>query len=272
MKRDKRGKASVQTKRLLILIILSVCVTGIQAQVSLEHTYNYSGTLTEIDNNEFKYFIQDVPLAQCRIYNEDHTPYKTINLDVPEGYILNDTKFVTKRLFNNDDYVELLYIYYKTTMLEGEVINQYGLKVVNELGTVLMTLSNGGFAEIQKGSEGMKLFAYQYIYFDGYYLIYTNIYSLGGTMKSAPLEAESAINIYPNPATDMVTMTINPWEQISKGQVMITDLSGRMLSKEPIQKGDNITRIETGWMSPGTYVMSLISNKKIIASEKIEIK
>jgi hypothetical protein len=160
----------------------------------------------------------------------------------------------------------------KTTIIGLETVYQYGMKIVNELGNELMDLDNGGYAEVKKGSEGSMLLAYQYIPFDGYYLVYTNVYSLGGTTKAATVKDESVFNIYPNPASEMVTITMNPWEKINHGQVMITDMSGRLLNKEPIAPGENMTRIQTDWMSPGTYVMTLMSNEKIIASEKIEIK
>lgn len=259
-------------KRILFFLIISSVVATLSAQVTLEHTYEFSGTLAEIDNNEYKYFVMDVPLVQCRIYNEDHTPFKTINLDVPEGYTLSDIKFVTKHLFNADDNIELLYMYYKTSTIESELIYQYGLRVVDELGTVLLDLNNGGFAEIQKGSNGMKLLAYQYIYSSSYYLVYTNVYDLGGTMKAAVAEADPGFKIYPNPASEMITITMDPWEQIKKGQVMITDMSGRTINKKAIEPGSNFTSVETGWMSPGTYVMSVLSKEKIISSEKFEIK
>lgn len=259
-------------KRLLFFFVVSSIIAAISGQVTLEHTYEVSGTLTEIDKNEFKYYVMDVPLLQCRIYNEDHTPFKTINLDVPSGYTLSDIKFVTKHLFNTDDNIELLYMYYKTSTIESELVYQYGLRIVDELGTLLLDLNNGGFAEINEGSDGMKLLAYQYIYSNSTYLVYTNVYALGGTVKAALAETDPGFKIYPNPASEIVSITMNPWEQIKKGQVMITDISGRTVNKKDIEPGSNFTSLETGWMSPGTYIMSILSKEKIIASEKFEIK
>lgn len=272
-KRKHENNKPANRIKTLVLLAMIFMVNGLYAQLTLEHTYNYSGTLTELSDNEFKYFVQDVPLKQCRIYNEDHTLFKTINLNVPSGYYLFDTKFVTKHLFNSDDYVEVLFMYQKTMQVEGVTVYYYGLKVINELGTVLLNLPDAGHAEIKEGSDGKKLLTYKYIYSTGYYLVYTNVYALGETVKSAPAEAEkSGINIYPNPASDMLTLTIDPEENIKKAEVLITDMSGKQLIKKPIGQGENTTSIETGWMSPGTYVLSLISNKKIIGTEKIEIK
>src|SRR5210317_1798820 len=88
----KEMKTSIITFTALFLGIF------LQAQVTLEKTYNYSGTLTAIDSNEYKYFVMDVPMKQCRIYNEDHSLFKTINLTVPEGYFLYDIKFVSRKV------------------------------------------------------------------------------------------------------------------------------------------------------------------------------
>lgn len=149
-------------------IIILVFGMALNAQITHEHTYNYSGTLTEIDSGEFKYYVMDVPMKQCRIFNEDHSLYKTLNLAVPDGYFLYDIKFVSRKTFNTDENIELLYIYYKTTLVNSEYVYNYGMKVVNENGNVLLNLQDGGLAEIKEFDGAPKLFAYQYIYYDSY--------------------------------------------------------------------------------------------------------
>ncbi len=69
---------------------------------------------------------------QCRIYNTDHSLWKTINLLVPPGQYLYDIKYVSEGLFTSDDALSLLYIYY-----EYDEINQYStytVAVVTENG------------------------------------------------------------------------------------------------------------------------------------------
>ncbi len=259
-------------KKTLLIIVIAIMSLSVEAQLDLEQTYHFSGTQIEIEENVFKYFVMDVPLKQCRIYNEDHSIYKTINLSVPSGYYLHDVKFVTKHLFNNDDYVELLYIYSKSQIVNANLVYSYGLRVVNELGTVLLNLTDGGHAELKEGSTTKKLLTYQYIYYEGYYLVYTNVYTIGGGTKSASAIVDNEINLYPNPASENITVTFSPWEQINEGQMMITDMSGRIVSREPILPGSHQKRIETSQFSSGVYVLSILSNKKIITSEKFEIK
>lgn len=256
---------------MLLLFVATIMSLNLVAQIDLEQTYNFSGTMTEIAENEFKYFVMDVPFKECRIYNEDHSIYKTINLVTPAGFYLYDVKFVSKHLFNNDDYVELLYIYSKYQIVGTEIVYTYGLRVINELGTVLLNLDNGGYAEIAEGSTTKKLLTYQYVYFEGYYLVYTNVYTLGNSTKSTS-SLVNEINLYPNPASDNITVTFSPWEQINEGQMMITDMSGRIVSKEPILPESHQKRIETSQFSPGVYVLSILSNDKITTSEKFKIK
>ncbi len=258
-------------KTLLILTIL-LFSWKLFSQVQLEHTYAFSGTLTQLDENEYKYFVMDVPLKQCRIFNEDHSLFKTINLSVPSGYYLYDIKFVTRKLFNDDDLVELLYIYSKSETVNNEEVYSYGLKVVNEQGSVLMSLSDGGYAEVKEGSDGKKLLAYQYIYYDYYYLVYTNIYSLGGSgpVKSADFTGASSLNLYPNPVNETLNIQYDPLLDSKNSAVMISDLQGKVLKRQPVPAGVNFTTVETAGLRQGTYIISVTENENILRSEKFE--
>ena len=55
-------------KKVLLIFVAIIISLSIKAQLDLEQTYHFSGTMTEIAENEFKYFVMDVPLKQCRIY------------------------------------------------------------------------------------------------------------------------------------------------------------------------------------------------------------
>ncbi len=75
----------------LFLIISSLFVSLlINAQVTLENTYNTSATITRLENSGYKYYAMDVAASQCRLYNMNHSIYKTINLSVPGGQYLYD--------------------------------------------------------------------------------------------------------------------------------------------------------------------------------------
>ena len=59
-----------------IIICLAITVSG---QLTLEQTYNYSVGVVKLETFGYKYFLMDVPNSQCRIYNMDHSLFKSIN-------------------------------------------------------------------------------------------------------------------------------------------------------------------------------------------------
>ncbi len=254
----------------IITLILALTGTLVFGQVELDKTYNFSGTLAAIDEGEYKYFVMDVPMEQCRIYNEDHSLFKTINLPVPDGYYLNDIKFVSRKTFNMDDEIELLYIYYKVEEIESQVIYTYGLKVISESGTVLLSLADGGYAEVKQGTDGLKLLAYQYIFYDYYYLVNTNIYSLGGNVKSATFFPNAGLKVYPNPAENNIHIELDPATGFTKSQITISDISGRQMIRKPVPAGATEMNISTGNLPSGSYILNLASEHGTIASEIIE--
>lgn len=257
-------------KTSIIAIMTLLFSMALNAQIIHEHTYNYSGTLTEIDEDEYKYFLMDVPMKQCRIFNEDHSLYKTINLAVPEGFYLYDIKFVSRKTFNTDENIELLYIYYKTNLVNSEYVYTYGMKVVSESGNVLMNLQDGGLAEIREFDGEPKLLAYQYIYSDYYYLVYTNVYSIGGSdSNSSAMTPSPSLRIYPNPAGDMVQVEMSPADLAPGGQVVISDLSGKILRDQSYGPGMTRIPVATGNLDPGTYILNVISEDGTSAAGKI---
>ncbi len=255
-------------KHALSLFVLIFSGLTLSAQVTLEQTYSYSGTLTEIDEGEYKYYVMDVPMNQCRIYNEDHSLYKTVNLSVPEGYYLYDVKFVSRKTFNTDESIELLYIYYKVDVINTYNVNVYGMKVVNESGTVLLSLTDGGYAELVKGSDGVKLLAYQYVFYDYYYLVYTNVYALGGTTKSASLQPQNKLSIYPNPANGLLNIDVDPVLVGNGGTLEISDISGRKLVRQPLLPGINRVDLERVNAPAGAYFLNIIPVEGEMVTDK----
>ena len=89
----------------------------------------------------------DVPFSECRIYNLDHSLYKTIRVKLDPNHYLYDISYVTRRLFNHDDSIEFLYMAYE--YIEDTVpYYQYMVGVVNETGTSLLKVPEGTYYEI----------------------------------------------------------------------------------------------------------------------------
>ena len=64
---------------------------------------------------------------------------------------------------------------------------------------------------------------------------------------------ESAISLYPNPATDKVTLTIS-----EQGEVNVMDVTGRMVMKQSVSVGDNTLDVSS--LPNGLYYLKMGSH------------
>ena len=98
-------------KNLLLLAMLMITFMA-QTQIVKENDYTGSTNLVKLAISGEKYYTMDWSNNQCRLYNIDHSLWKTINLAVPSGMYLYDIRHVSETLFNLDTKVELAYTYY----------------------------------------------------------------------------------------------------------------------------------------------------------------
>jgi hypothetical protein len=161
--------------------IISALFPGIfsmlNAQVTLEKRYDFSATVVKFETLGYKYYLMDVPLAQCRIYNLDHSLFKTINCNVPAGFYLYDIKFLSEKLFDNDAGIELLCTFYKYN--ETLQYYEYDSKIINEDGSQHTFINSALYNYIHKTGENtynLFLYCYDFLVWPG--KVWTNIYSL----------------------------------------------------------------------------------------------
>lgn len=257
-------------KTLLITAIIIANSILAMAQVTLDKSYAYSTSNCEINGTDY-YFLMDVPSAQCRIYSNDHSLYKTINLTIPSGYYLSNVQFISTHLFNTDDLIELVYTYEKYVSTESSYYMIYGMAVTNENGNQLLLLSNGGFAEIKNIESQNKLLAYTYIYNTlGYYDVVTNIYSLGGT---ATISAKSTIKsnwIFPNPASNVVTINTEGYPEALGAEFSLYSVNGQKVMSTTINNKELV--LPVNHLHPGQYTYSIKNKNILIHSNNIIIQ
>lgn len=260
-----------------LLVFCSVLYTS--GQIQLEHTFNYSATVTLINDNDYKYFLMDDLQNQCRIYNTDFTLFKTIVLDVPSGSYLYDIRFVSQTLFNLDNNIEILYTYY-TWVITNEVTQEgyyaYYSKVINEQGTVLLNAPGVLYSYVKNtGQDEFSLFLYGYDYSVSPYNMWTNIYSLEGSLYSAFIDDFNEINMgdaYPNPSDDYLYLTYVLPENSALANLVLTDIKGEVISRNPVDGFTNHIRINAGTLLPGTYLYYISDGKTRSQAKKIIIK
>jgi hypothetical protein len=257
-----------------ILLSLLLMTSGIAfGQISLENNYSYSGTYARLSVSGYKFYLMDVALAQCRIYNTNHTLWKTLNLSVPAGNYLYDLKYLSEGLFTSDNSLCLGYIYYIYD--EINAIYTFNAKIVKDNGTELLSIPGCQYMEVMDlQSEGVKLIAYCYDYSVSPYTIQTRIYSLPGQLTATENQAlPSAKNLpYPNPALDYVNIKYRLPAGSLSGNLVITDLQGKITDRQIINSNADRITLPTGNYKPGLYIYSIESNNQRFETGRFLVK
>lgn len=98
------------------------------------------------------------------------------------------------------------------------------------------------------------------------------------TRKSKPsnqqnaIEKEIIVKIYPNPALDYLTLEYKTLGiSYTHLFVKIRDVNKKLLLSQELKKGDNTEMIGLNNLKSGNYIVELIADSKVIASEKLTV-
>ena len=245
------------------------------AQPALEHTYPISATICNLEGSGDKYFAMDVASRYCRIYNMDHSPYRSISLTVPEDYYLYDIQHVSEHIFNQDDLIEFVYIYSKYNPTETSYYYSYETRVINENGEELLKVPGAGYSEILETEDGSRKFlVYVYDFYQIPATTQTMVYSLPDEpMKSGSIQQQHRLgNPWPNPShgTLNVPVKIPPGE--GPGELILYNIHGQEVFRQPVGEEQEFIILPGGLLIPGTYVVKLKSEQGEGAGKKITIR
>src|SRR5690606_19330689 len=135
-------------KRVKMIVVALLISASTNAQITLEHTYNVSANnvglvVVQLANSGAKYVVTEPAQHQVKLYNTNHSLWKTIPIPSISGYTFSNVMHISENLFNLDAQVECVAYYYSTTPV------QYYTKIINESGAVIKDLPNrmpGGIA------------------------------------------------------------------------------------------------------------------------------
>lgn len=258
-------------KKPILLIAFFALMTISNAQITLEQTYPASATLTELSIPGYKYYLMDVVNNQCRLYNLDHSLWKTINLDIPSGMYLYDIRYVSDTLFNKDNKVELAYTYYSydTTLLYFT----YNTRVIDEDGIELLSIPGCSFVDvISTGSNGTKMLAYVYDYSLVLYTVNTLVYSLPGNLPPGGISqiGEGFLKkAYPNPTNYIVTIPYQLPVGTNNARILLANGSGQVLKSFNVDRTFHELIIPTDGLPKGVLLYYLKTDQGIIGSGKL---
>lgn len=251
-------------KYAFILILIVSVVFNLQGQITLEHTYTgVSAAYIKLPIAGYKYYVMDAANSQCRLYNDDHSLWKTINLSIPANYYLCDVQYVTENLFNTDNSIELLYVsYIYNTAL---AYYTYDTRIANESGTVLLSVPGGGYSYVYPALTGSKLFIWVYNYAVSPTTVNTLIYTVPGQTSNGindfPVDQQVSLSkAFPNPTTNLVTIQYSLPFNVKQAELKLYDMRGNMIKSFIVDHTfDNIV-VQTNELPAGMYLYRIESS------------
>ncbi len=245
-------------KKLIFTILGSLFLTATNAQITLDHKYEYSTSVVKLETLGYKYYLMDVPNGRCQIYNLDHTLFKTINCNVPTDFYLADLTYISEKVFDDDAGIELVCTYYKYIPTTNSYYYEYDSKIINEDGTQIKPIDGGRYIYIFQTEENTyKLFAYCFDYSVFPEKVWTNIYNLpGNPVFSAYLndnKPEVLLNAFPNPASQTVKVAYDLPSSVETGKLHLFDNNGRAVDQFIVDHHTDHLELDVSKFRAGVY-------------------
>jgi hypothetical protein len=245
-------------KKLSVIFCLFLSLSGTYAQVTLEHTYNYSAAVVKFETLGYKYYLMDVPNSQCRIYNPDHSLFRTINCNVPVDSYLADIQLLSEKLFDHDEGIELVYTWYRYVPTTDSYYYIYGSSIINEDSSTLENMEGARYIYLNKmDEETWKLIAYCYDYSVWPERIWTNIYSLAGvpvvSAYTTDVSGGITVGAFPNPAENRLKVTYQLPEGASEGTLFFFSSDGKMAGQFRVDTHTDHLLLDVSGYKSGVY-------------------
>ena len=233
--------------------------------LNLEKSYDSQMTRIKLENSGEKYYTSYNPLNnQVKIYNSNHSLWKTIDLTTDNTFFSNNittVSSISESKINSDSSIELIYTY--DTGLLGFCCG-YSSRVINEQGTILLDavyVRNLQLNEITGLAN--KLTGYQ-----GYTGTNvdspTHVFSVGN-LSTSDFNKIDKVVIYPNPTKSFIN--INSFS-VPVIEASIYNMNGALVKKETAQ---NITKIAVDKLPMGIYIVNLTDFNNQKSTHKITI-
>ena len=261
-------------KQFLTTILVLAAFT-LQAQVTLDKKYDYSTSVVKFETLGYKYYLMDVPAGQCRIYNTDHSLFRTINCNIPNGFYLSDIKFISEKTFDADAGIELLCTYYMYNSAKSYY--EYNSKIINDDGSALVTIDGSLYNYINKtGENAYKLFSYCYDYSVTPEKVWTNIYSLPGSPAvsafSIKNDPDILLNAFPNPASQSLKVAYVLPENINQATLHLFYNSGKQVEQFEVDSHTDHLMLDVSRYQSGVYHYFIEYGKTKTLAKKLVVR
>lgn len=242
-----------------LIAVLTLAIPA-RSQAIFEQSYPYSGSIAQLEKDGPKFYVMDIVANECRLYNMDYTQFKKIKLNVPTDRYLYDIQFITQNLFDNDDGVELLYVFYQYVQTATSYYYIYTTRIADEDGTVLLDLPGGSWTDIHNvAGSGSRMMTYITDYSVFPYPVETRIYRLPGvwTGVSDPVLKSGDNRVYPNPTTGSVNMHPGGFIPNDHAEWVILDQAGKLIARVPVTDPGVPVDLKALGLVSGVYLIRL---------------
>lgn len=236
----------------ILLIASMLFAYNADAQLNYEHSYSNYYSVWNLQDEGYKYMVDDRNAKQIKLYNADHSLWKTISLTMPGNVSGYAVTHLSTKLFDNDSELE----YILTYTVAGSPGSYNEVVIREESGNTIKTFTNYSGGSVIKFNSDWKF-------------IITNtgtketeVYGLPGTMPAMVKTSVGTFTetaLYPNPIEGTSTLKYRLPDGTNTATLTIYDNNGIKLRNYTItSQFDNIT-IEKGNLIPGTYVYRIIA-------------
>lgn len=257
--------------RTLIIAALLLTTLICKSQINLEHTFNYDQREVYFFNTEnSSYFAMfDQQNNQLKIFNQDYSLYKSVNIDIPTGKVPETFLFFSSKIFNSDDKIEFLVSWFDSedvavnyTLLlyneDGVLIKDFGFMF--GLPTIYKTTNNQ--LKLSIGRETKNNSTNPASLNES-----TDVYSLPGTLSSnvSLFGNDQKLFAFPNPAKSSINLPYKI-EQNKNAVMSIFNINGQLIEKKLVDYQFDKIILDISTYSSGTYIYECngISNQFIV--------
>lgn len=241
-------------RNLKITALALLATTSINAQINLEHTYSLSATnstLTTIQlaNSGYKFVLNEPSLNQVKLYNTNHSLWKTITIPTIPGFTLSNVMHISENLFNLDAQVECVAYYYNISTTPA----QYYTKIINENGTVIKDFPD----KIPAGVVATASNTFKFIVSDANLI--REVYSLPGTSSNLGVfdNEETSVGFsYPNPASQFITLPYH-LNGTNTGIMTIYNLTGQVIESFDVDTTFDSILLDVSNYPSGMYLYGI---------------
>lgn len=270
-------------KRIIIAIGALLLGVSVNAQISLEHSYTVPQSegerdlqIINLEISGYKYALIDKGANQVRLYNLNHSVWKTININVPSGYSSWYPAYISEKLVNSDNNVELFIDLGGNPNAAGKVL------LINENGNVLTT--------IDSASIGSEIPEVQTVGNSTYKLVLKCgkdkwcVYNLPGTIPcdkcgnglgvgkpGKGITSGNVGNPAPNPSKAQTTVEYTLPIGATSGIIDVYNINGQKVKTYKVDNTFSSLLIDNSELNSGTYYYYLTSNGERSETKKMVV-